>query len=288
MMGPKADNKRGFWESLPISRVNMALMYALGGTWDEPASAPDGWESSPELDRLLERARHALEEAFGDLEPVWAGERTIGWKDPRMSMLLPFWQQLLPIDTVVLCLRDPRVVAGSLKERDGLPAEQSARLWLRYVTGALRDAPTTVVVWYEDFFEDLEAQVDRLRSGLDLPPPSDKVRDEIRAFVDPGLRRAPALEGAGGRWMELAVEVAERLRDDPEARPWWFGEVLERGLRAPGLESRLMQQRDEARRGHEIASQRVASLERTVHRLRERLSEVERELDRRLTPSSGS
>jgi hypothetical protein len=118
---------------------------------------PPGWESSAELAGLREEAGSILVETFAGCE-LW------GWKDPRNSLTLPFWQRLIPRMRYVLCLRNPIDVAASLRRRDGMPVAQGLELWRAYAAAALAGtaAAPRLTVRYEDFFADRAGTARRL------------------------------------------------------------------------------------------------------------------------------
>lgn len=141
-------NPNGFWEHYRIMRLNERILRAHGGSWRDPPPLPPGWERSSELEAEREEARALLAESFG-------GQRLWGWKDPRNSLTLPFWRQLLPYMRYVICLRNPLEVAVSLRQRDGMPLEQGFDLWLTYLASALvntADQPR-ILVPYESYFD---------------------------------------------------------------------------------------------------------------------------------------
>ena len=59
------------------------------------------------------------------------------WKDPRLSLLLPFWQKFWSGVRYVVCIRDPYEICLSLYERDGLSFEVSIALWQSYMLSVL-------------------------------------------------------------------------------------------------------------------------------------------------------
>lgn len=75
-------------------------------------------ERSSEFDELRERARIMLAEKFG-------AARLWGWKDPRTTVTLPFWKELVPDAKYVICLRNPADAVSSIQRRPGvnLPVE---------------------------------------------------------------------------------------------------------------------------------------------------------------------
>ena len=82
-------------------------------------SSPPGWERSSELAALRRQARELIEADF-------SGSGLWGFKDPRNSLTLPFWQRILPPMRYVICLRNPVDVAASLKARKEEPVPSRA------------------------------------------------------------------------------------------------------------------------------------------------------------------
>jgi hypothetical protein len=163
IMGPANSNPKGHWEYVPFVEINDAILAAFGGSWDEPPSFPRDWQKAPRLDELKERARSIIREDFSN-------SRLWGWKDPRASITLPFWQELIPLMQYIICLRDPLAVARSLQVRDGYSLEKGGRLWLTYVSSSIVNsigAPRRFV-YYEDLVEEWPVHVKRLASFLGL------------------------------------------------------------------------------------------------------------------------
>ncbi len=172
-------NPKGLWEHPGLTRIGELVLRALGGTWNAPPELGPGWLATPELEPHREAARELVESVFGD-SPLW------GWKDPRNSLLVEFWQDLLGPMHHVVCVRHPDDVAASLAKRDKMPREQALALWLRY-TGDLVKAthgrPRAFV-----FFEDLWAGDGAFRRLAGLVGAPEKVDTaEFRAAVEDWL-----------------------------------------------------------------------------------------------------
>lgn len=173
-------NPEGFWEHYRLMRLNERVLRKLGGNWREPPELPAGWESSAELAAEREEARALLAESFGD-------RRLWGWKDPRNSLTLPFWQQLLPEMRYVICLRNPLDVANSLSRRDGISLEQGFELWRVYVARALVNTSgrERLLVPYESYFGDRDGTASRLAGFAGC--------DDAFAGADGGAKLAEAV-----------------------------------------------------------------------------------------------
>lgn len=177
------ENPAGFWEHAGLMQLDDELLAALGGSWNHLPPLPPGWARDPRLAPFRERAAALLDASFAG-RPRW------GWKDPRTSVLLPFWQALLPRMRYVLCVREPADVAASVALRDGMSADHSHEVWFRYTTSAIlhtRDA-ARMVVSYEDTVSDPAAALRRLAPFLGLGEPGDELLAAARAFVEPGLQ----------------------------------------------------------------------------------------------------
>lgn len=302
LMEAKPDNPSGFWESRPIATFNDDLLAELGGRWDDPVVPDDGWERRPGLEGWPERAARLITDEF-------PSGGMIGWKDPRTSLLLPFWRRVVHVRRVVVVIRDPREVAASLQARDGVTSEQAADLWLKYNVTALRDSPGAVVVRYSAFFEDLEGTVTSLAAALELPPAPSSVLAEIAGFFDGGLRHHRGGGEPLGRRMATAVAVEPLLSG---STPAGLVDLLWGGLRIDRVDdelatarervsrqdrhvAELIDERDVAvRRGEELEvtlaqeievarvqfglqARALARVEGVAARLRGRLAEAERE-----------
>src|SRR5438132_1605378 len=155
LMPPQADNPEGFWEHLRFVALNDELLAALGGAWDLPPK-PDESFTGQLLNPLRLKAR-LLIEGFAPAN-VW------GWKDPRNSLTLPFWQDLLPGLRTLIVVRNPLEVAHSMRERNGTSYSFALRLWEIYNRRLVEVAneKDRLVTRYDAFFEDTESELRKI------------------------------------------------------------------------------------------------------------------------------
>jgi hypothetical protein len=223
LLPPNVHNPEGFWEHRDFLLANDRIISAAGGTWDSPPpERPAGWEQSKALARCRQDAGR-LVGRFCNREP-W------GWKDPRSCLTLPLWQSVIPGLKVVICVRNPLAVAGSMWVRDGKSYAESLDLWLTYNQRALAATPreSRVVTHYESYFRDADAELRRVLSLLGLLVP-DATRNAAGASVKPSLvhHRAWPNWAATGEPAEIDMlyrslcaegdhrEAAESAKDDP-------------------------------------------------------------------------
>ena len=160
MMPAQGDNPDGFWENLRFVAINDEILNELGGAWDVP---PVRDFTSDRLNPLRAKA----ELLIGDFRAAahW------GWKDPRSSLTLPFWQELLPALKVVIMVRNPLEVAYSLRERNGTSYAFGLRLWEVYNRFLVEATHPTqrIVTRYDLFFEDPLKELQRITAFIGLP-----------------------------------------------------------------------------------------------------------------------
>ena len=137
-------------ESWKLSAINDALLGILGGSWDDPPQFEPGWERRPDLIATTETVASAVAAAFPMPDPAV-------WKDPRTSLLFPYWRSVLSrIDGVVLVWRSPLAVVRSLQRRNDMSEEKGFELWRRYNTSALGaiEGTNSFVIEYDSAVDD--------------------------------------------------------------------------------------------------------------------------------------
>ncbi len=162
LMPPQADNPEGFWEHLGFVALNEELLNELGGAWDLPPKADENFTHA-RLDPLRMKARMLIE-GFDSVR-VW------GWKDPRNSLTLPFWQDLLPGLKTLIVVRNPLEVAYSMRERNGTSYSLGLRLWEIYNRRLIETAneQQRLVTHYDLFFGDAQTELRRIAEFIGLP-----------------------------------------------------------------------------------------------------------------------
>ncbi len=177
---PNPENEEGFWENSDFVNLNDALLCELGGSWHKPPSDPDKWNGA-DMEVFRQRGRKLVRRLRG--LKVW------GWKDPRNSLTLPFWRQLIPGLKVVVCLRNPLEVIQSLGLRETSVDDSQVELWLLYNRRLRAAAPTEdrVITDYSAYFSDPAAELRRVLDILGVRA-SDEAIEGACATVLPQLR----------------------------------------------------------------------------------------------------
>ncbi len=177
---PVPDNVEGYFENLRFVTLNDEIINQLGGTWDEPPRFISGWEFAPEIVCLRERAEELVDQFRRN---SW------GWKDPRNSLTLPFWQRLIPALKVVVCVRNPLEVARSLFLRGDAISPTEFELWMTYYRQlqATLSPSNRLITHYESYFENPLAELRRVLTWLNLEVPDETV-ERACANISASLR----------------------------------------------------------------------------------------------------
>jgi hypothetical protein len=209
LIGPAADNPRGFWESQELLALHDELLAAGGSSWDDwTPLAPDYLETS-----IAHRFRARL---LAWLEANFGGSRLFVIKDPRMCRIVPLWRSILQEFSatvrVVIPIRNPIEVAASLANRDGLSTAWSLLIWLRYVLDAereTRDLPRSIIR-FGDLLHDRRRVLATMRRRLAIkwPRPAAAARAEIDEFLSLAERH----HSVDDRFLDLRQDIPVEVR----------------------------------------------------------------------------
>jgi hypothetical protein len=181
----KGVNEKGFFENSELVKLNDLLLDAQLSSWDDPLMTTEAASTENLLKDHKDSAQKMLSTDYSS-HALW------GMKDPRTTLLLPFWRHVfasLPSVKVnfVLMLRSPFEVAGSLKKRDDFSLEKSLMLWLNYTfLGYFNslDAPR-LIVSYDNLLSSPETVAKGIAELVDL---SVEIDQDKLGFVDKNLR----------------------------------------------------------------------------------------------------
>jgi hypothetical protein len=294
-------NARGYFEPWRIAVFNDRRLAAAGTAWDDPFAAL----TAPPADEATWR-----EEARGLFRAQFGRRRRPLLKDPRVTVLWDLWRPVLEAEglalRVLVPVRSPLAVAGSLAARDGFPLRKSVMVWCAYMLAAeagSRDLPRAFVD-YDALLEDWRPQVAaaEARLGEPLPALTPAAGRKIDAFLSTELRRNSgegdllALGEAGAMaagvldWLRAAARGAEPDRAPLDRAAAWlaaqktlYGDLVspvsaDRSLArtaladAEGRAAFLERTLEETRREAEL---RAAFLERTLEETREIVATLE-------------
>ena len=186
LLPAQADNIKGFWEDRTIVEINTALMNRCGQDWQTLGALDLSGQSA-----LMQQALDYVGDVFKELD-VW------GFKDPRTTRLLPFWNSVfdaLDLDpSYCLVVRHPLSVADSLQLRNGFSTLRSSLLWYQYSMDALAGlgSGTFTLVDYDAYLDRPREGVDRIARGLKLKVDIDdeQYKEYCDGYITPALRHS--------------------------------------------------------------------------------------------------
>ncbi|WP_322073406.1 hypothetical protein [Burkholderia cepacia] len=185
-------NAKGYWEDVDLHAVNLELEREVGGDWDMLGPMRVDEVARGKRDELHGRAVVLLRERL-------AGGAPFGFKDPRTTRVLPFWQPVFEqIDAdvrYVIALRNPLSVAFSMARAVRMPQEKAHFLWLEYMVDAVLDSRgcRRVLIDFDVLMADPLVQLGRMAEGVGLsaPQPGDaRYEDYAGEFLDDSLRHS--------------------------------------------------------------------------------------------------
>jgi spore maturation protein CgeB len=146
------ENPKGFWERKDVRILNDNLLHEMSCDWSEISNIYKKDISKKSASNFNSDASRII----NDLHQH-STSGVIGLKEPRLCILMPFWQHLLDNNNFFLVVyRDPQEIAISLKNRNAIPVEVSNYLTERYFSfafQAIKDKPHFIVS-FRDLVED--------------------------------------------------------------------------------------------------------------------------------------
>jgi hypothetical protein len=184
-------NPKGYFEDLDIYLFNEnVLMPALGTSWH--AVSPVDWSrlAEPRREELQLRAVELVRKNYD------MSHQLSVLKEPRISLLLPFWMEALSragFSVKAVCpVRDPLSVARSLAARDPLPLALGCLIYFRAWESVLMHLGETPSAFFdfEEMFTDASATIASIAGQLELPLPaglSARLHEFTTEHLDPAL-----------------------------------------------------------------------------------------------------
>jgi hypothetical protein len=189
VLAPGAGNERGHWEPAALVALNEEILRAHGRDWSSPEPMPPTWFTSA-------YARHLVERTAAVIADQYEGADLIVIKEPRLCLLGPLTfgalERLGYAPRVVLPLRHPAEVVGSVGRRDSMGACSGELLWLRHLMEAEAASRGYPRVWmpFERVLVDWRHAVRQIGRELSIRWPVDPAHAAARidAFLEPMLR----------------------------------------------------------------------------------------------------
>jgi Glycosyl transferase family 2/Sulfotransferase family len=200
-----AHNRPGYFEDLEFLDLNRRMLAATVPA-DRPGHADWGWAEDADPSGIEAGRLDAFVAEADALVARRRGAGCWGWKDPRTSVLLDFWDARLPDARYVFVYRSPWDVADSMQRLGAAEflnrPEFAYRIWHHYNRVLLAFArlhrDRTLIVSAGAVVRAPQRLLDLVRSRFDL----DLNHDEVAAVADPALLMSV---GAGVATLAAAI-----------------------------------------------------------------------------------
>jgi hypothetical protein len=181
------NNDKGFFEDLEINAFNIELLNVVESDWHfvEPLLEDD-------LKILF--VKGYLDKAVELINKKIKNVDLFGFKDPRVSKLLPFWVSVFKRCELnvkyIIVIRNPVSVVKSLIKRDGLDYGKCYLIWLSHMIPSMHfsNFNQRVFVDYDYFLHNTEKELNRIGTAFELEVSLNKLNLFLSEFIDQSLR----------------------------------------------------------------------------------------------------
>lgn len=204
----------------------------------------EGWTTTVDFNfsgEYLARAKNLIRRRIE--YPIW------GWKDPRSTLFLNSWQELIPQAKFVFIYRSPWDVVDSLFRRGDAIFKTTPEIaidtWISYNQAILQFCSQTERPWLllriEDVMQHPQFVINSINHqlGLNLPAPQNLYDDTLFQFRNANWRRAALIK----QYYPVAYELYTQLQQQAqltlqpsipsiaaEQSPWLFHNWLQKPL----------------------------------------------------------
>ncbi|MER9920181.1 MULTISPECIES: glycosyltransferase [unclassified Mesorhizobium] len=209
ILPPAADNRKGFWESVPLVTLHERLLKEAGSRWDD-------WRDFEIASLPRSRIRHYKVEIARLLVEEFGEPELFVLKEPRISRFAPLYAEVLKAMGVdvryVLVNRNPFEVAASLEKRYQFTLGFCCLLWLRHTLDAehATRGKQRVFVSYQDLTSEWRPALSKIVDELDLAWPLTlrEAADNLNRYASTDHHTASAAELVDDNRISLWVNEA--------------------------------------------------------------------------------
>jgi len=168
LMPGNEENPKGYWEDINIVNLNEAILKDFNMRWHSL--------DNPTINRfetlLPLYEKKYLKKALEIVNNNFKLSDTIMIKDPRISVLLPFWQKVFKIVGAdikyVLALRNPLETSKSLLKRNKMDIDKAIKLWSYYNFMVLKNIKSDMLVcFFSSLLNNPTQELERIRRHIE-------------------------------------------------------------------------------------------------------------------------
>lgn len=206
-------NEKGFWEDSDFHQLNLEMLSAFNDRIRCTLSI-----TKKEADWLCKNG--FFEQATQLLLTKLPLAQPLGIKDPRFSVLLPFWKRVFTACSVttsfVIALRHPLSVAASQERFETQRREQSLWTWISYLLSCLEESKghRRIIVDYDALLKNPSGHVIKMARTFQLNINPALLDSYEHHFLDVSLRHFDKHQSQGVQhhfWQRFAGEMYETL-----------------------------------------------------------------------------
>lgn len=176
LLGKSWANPLGHFEDKDFLQLNKRILEAAGGSWNAP----------PTEESIREQESSFTEEIKDVIRRKSAG--LWGWKDPRTSLTIRLYLPHLLNPYFIICHRDFRAIAESLRRRDGMEIEQSirlARIYEERIEGFFCENPQLrrLDITYEEMLAAPEQRLKRMVDFLEIQVSQEQYQEALNLIL---------------------------------------------------------------------------------------------------------
>ena len=164
LMEAAYDNPKGFYENTYINDINSEILEYNNSHWADIGSASLTWDESH-----IAKAKLSIKQQYRKASDIYL-------KDPQISLLLPFWIDVLSQLGYRIChlfvIRHPSEIVSSLARRNNFHPEKSKVLIRKYWSLALQllSKATFAIIDYGELLEDPKIVIRKLKDEFRWTP----------------------------------------------------------------------------------------------------------------------
>jgi glycosyltransferase involved in cell wall biosynthesis len=280
----KGDNDKGYFEDVEINALNIQALHALNSEWFYVSPIDEKSVIQLNNQGFMLRAVKLLRNKIKDCD-------ILAIKDPRISILLPFWGPVidhLGLNTsYVIALRHPLSVVKSLAKRHGFTPTRSYLLWLGHVLESLHgtSGKQRLVVNYDRLLQMPDEELSRIAKTCNLKINDAELIEYKKSFLEIELRHTFYKVNdlnLDGECPPLVQEVFKNLADvsaghtnleDPEFAQRLANWMLE-FKRLKLIFNLIDQQQEQISTLNHVASEREAQVAQLSQTVQERAGQI--------------
>jgi hypothetical protein len=180
-------NPKGFFENRNVYYFNeLSLLPSLSTSAFDLKFSQAKFEEKNWDEKLFLKAKNIIENDYMDLQ-------LFGLKDPRISILVPFWSDVLESLDVepyyAIIVRSPFEVMTSLRKIYDITEDEGYLIWLNYYLSIFQHTSgrSRYIVLFDDLFKNTDKVINDILTFLDIEC-NVVTRDKASRFVDGSLR----------------------------------------------------------------------------------------------------